>query len=178
MKTILFAFIFMNLNVTAQNKFITKTGTINFEASVASFEEVAAINNSVTAIINAENGEFAALALVKGFRFKNALMEEHFNENYAESDQFPKATFKGTIEDFDLKKALATYTINGSLTFHGQTKTLKDIAITVKTEENKIMISGDFVASASDYNIEIPKLVSNKIAEDVKVSFQFELHKK
>lgn len=58
-----------------------------------SFEEVAAKNNVVTAIINTENGEFAALALVKAFRFKNALMEAHFNANYAESNKFPKATF-------------------------------------------------------------------------------------
>ena len=178
MKHILILIAFMSISMTAQTKYITKTGVINFEASVPSFEEVAAKNNSVTAIINAENGDFAALALVKGFRFKNALMEEHFNENYAESDQFPKATFKGTIEHFDVKKTRANYTINGSLTFHGKTKVLKAIPITVTSEENTIIISGNFVAKASDFGIEIPKLVSNKIAEDVDVSFHFELLKK
>ena len=132
------------MSVTAQNKYLTKTGTISFEASVPSFEEVAAKNNSVTAIINTENGEIAALALVKGFRFKNALMEEHFNENYAESDQFPKATFKGTLKDFDLDAIKASYTIDGELTFHGKTKALEHISISISTEKGLIKISGTF----------------------------------
>ena len=75
----------------SQGKFLTKSGAITFEASVPSFEEVKATNDKVTAIINTETSDIAALALVKGFRFKVALMEEHFNENYAESDKFPKA---------------------------------------------------------------------------------------
>ena len=78
----------------SQSKYLTKSGLLNFEASVEAFEEIKATNNNVTAILNTENGQFAALALVKGFRFKNALMEEHFNENYAESDEHPKAIFK------------------------------------------------------------------------------------
>nr|WP_321244060.1 YceI family protein [uncultured Psychroserpens sp.] len=178
MKNLLFLLVLACMSTSAQNKYITKTGTINFEASVPSFEEVAAKNNSVTAIFNTENGEIAALALVKGFRFKNALMEEHFNENYAESDQFPKATFKGKIENFDLKNMKSSYVINGQLSFHGKTETLKNISISISTEKSMIKINGTFSAKASDYDIEIPKIVSNKISEDIKVSFQFELQRK
>ena len=73
MKTILLTLsLFVGLTVFGQGKYLTKTGELNFEASVPSFEEVAAKNNAVTAILNTENGEFAALALVKAFRFKNA----------------------------------------------------------------------------------------------------------
>ncbi len=72
-----------------QEKKLTKTGTITFEASVPSFEEVKGKNTAVTCILNTSNGEIAALALMKGFRFKVALMEEHFNENYIESSKFP-----------------------------------------------------------------------------------------
>lgn len=178
MKNLLFLLVLACMSTSAQNKYITKTGAINFEASVPSFEEVAAKNNSVTAIFNTENGEIAALALVKGFRFKNALMEEHFNENYAESDKFPKATFKGKIENFDLKNMKSSYVINGQLTFHGKTETLENISILMSTEKSMIKINGTFSAKASDFDIEIPKIVSNKISEDIKVSFQFELQKK
>lgn len=180
MKNLLFLLVLACMSTSAQNKYITKTGTINFEASVPSFEEVAAKNNSVTAIFNTENGEIAALALVKGFRFKNALMEEHFNENYAESDQFPKATFKGKIENFDLKNMKSSYVINGQLSFHGKTETLKNISISISisTEKSMIKINGTFSTKASDYDVEIPKIVSNKISEDIKVSFQFELQRK
>jgi polyisoprenoid-binding protein YceI len=178
MKKILLLLVLVGMSVTAQNKYLTKTGTISFEASVPSFEEVAAKNNSVTAIINTENGEIAALALVKGFRFKNALMEEHFNENYAESDQFPKAKFKGTLKGFDLDAIKDSYTIDGELTFHGKTKVLEHISITISTEKGLIKISGTFKVKASDFDIDIPKIVSNKISEVIDVYFQFELLEK
>ena len=93
---------------TVADKKITKTGTIVFEASVPSFEEVKAKNEAVTCILNPDNGEIAALALMKGFRFKVALMEEHFNENYVESSKYPKATFKGKIDNFDESKLTTT----------------------------------------------------------------------
>lgn len=162
----------------AQEKYITKTGELNFEASVPSFEEVAAKNNSVTAIINTENGEIAVLVLIKGFRFKNALMEEHFNENYAESTKFPKAIFEGNIENLSIENIQGSFKITGNLTFHGVTNTIKEIPVKVNKANDKITISGSFKLLASDYKIEIPKIVRNKIAEDVNVRFSFELLKK
>ena len=178
MKTLLIALILLSINSFAQQKYITKTGNLDFEASVPSFEEVAAKNNSVTAIINVDNGEFAALALVKAFRFKNALMEEHFNENYAESNTFPKATFKGNIENFSIEKLTTTKTtfkISGQLTFHGVTKNIDNCEATFSKTEKGIMMEGNFKVLAFDFDIEIPKIVSNKIAEDILVRFNFEL---
>jgi len=166
----------------AQDKYLTKTGTVTFEASVPSFEEVKGKNENTTAILNTENGEFAALVLVKGFRFKNALMEEHFNENYAESDDFPKATFKGTIKDFNFKALTTSNTIvvfNGSLTFHGETKILKNMPLNISiSKENILSVSGDFIADVSDFAIEIPKIVSNKLSKNVIVNYQFKLSEK
>lgn len=178
MKTITLLLLLAFSSTFAQNKFITKIGVINFEASVPSFEEVAATNESVTAIVNIENGEIAALALVKGFRFKNALMEEHFNENYAESDKFPKATFKGKIEDFSLEKNENTYLLNGELSFHGKTKAIENIKVKTSVVGDKIILTGEFLTKASDFDIEIPKIVRNKITEDITITFQFELVKK
>ncbi len=179
MKALIITIVFLNLNSFAQTKYITKTGNVNFEASVASFEEVAAKNNSTTVIFNSENAEVAALVLVKAFRFKNALMEEHFNENYAESDKFPKATFKGTIENFSMDKVSASksiFKINGQLTFHGVTKKITDCRTSIsKTEKGGILMEGSFKVLASDFDIEIPKVVSNKIAEEILMRFNFEL---
>lgn len=178
MKKILYLFVLTCFSISAQNKYITKTGTIGFEASVPAFEEVAAKSNSVTAIINTENSEFAALVLVKSFRFKNALMEEHFNENYAESDQFPKATFKGKIKNLNLERAESICIIDGELTFHGKTKILKDVVVSFNIDKNTITMGGEFLVKASDFDIEIPKIVSQKISEDINISFKFELQKK
>lgn len=180
MKKLLILVVFISISAFSQNKYITKTGTVNFEASVVSFEEVVAKNNTVTAILNTENGEFASLVLVKGFRFKNALMEEHFNENYAESDAFPKATFKGTIQNFSIENIENTsvYYLNGSLTFHGKTKSLEKIKIEVSKERNTITLTGSFKVKASEFDIKIPKIVSSKIAKEIEVTFLFELQKK
>ena len=180
-KITFFILLFISATTFAQSKYLTKTGTLAFEASVPSFEEVAAKNESVTAILNTENGEFAALALVKAFRFKNALMEEHFNENYAESDTHPKSIFKGKIKNFNfnvLGELDSSLTIDGSLTFHGITKDIKDIPLTLKLVDNKIVLSGSFKVMVSDFEIEIPKIVANKLSDEVSVVFNFELMKK
>jgi len=180
-KVIYLIALLISISVYSQNRYLTKTGTVKFEASVPSFEEVKAINKSVTAIINSETGEFAALVLIKGFRFKNALMEEHFNENYAESNLYTKATFKGRIIDFSLdglNSKANTFSLKGVLTFHGKTKTLEGLIIEIKKKEDLIIVSGNFMADASDFDIKIPKVVRSKISEDIKVSFEFKLQKK
>ncbi len=172
---------FITLNTFAQTKYLTKTGVVNFEASVPSFEEVKANNKSVTAIINTENGEFASLALIKGFRFKNALMEEHFNENYAESDKYPKAIFKGQINDFTLKKITnkdTSFNIDGNLTFHGKTIEIKANKVSINIKNEILTISGNFLVKASDFDIDIPKIVKSKISENIKVIFNFSMLKK
>ncbi|WP_299607540.1 YceI family protein [uncultured Aquimarina sp.] len=178
MKNIIFVFLFIiSGTVLAQGKFITKKGVISFEASVPSFEEVKAKNTTVTAILNTDNGEIAALALVKGFRFKNALMEEHFNENYIESDDFPKATFKGVLVDFDVENLQKEYIIKGKLSLHGKSKEIQTKGILTK-DGNTISISSTFIAKPEDFDIKIPGIVSKKIADDISVSLNFLLIKK
>jgi len=183
MKKIAIVLIALIVNLTfSQEKYITKTGTVVFEASVPSFEEVKAKNEATTAILNANTGEFAALVLIKGFRFKNALMEEHFNENYAESDDFPKATFKGKLIDFiksDLSSTDKVYKYKGTLSFHGKTKTLENLALNLhRNEDNSISITGNFTLNVDDFDIEIPSVVSKKLSKKVNTKLEFILKKK
>lgn len=178
MKHLYVLFLVISLVGFSQEKYLTKSGVLNFEASVDTFEEIKATNDNVTAIFNASNGQFAALALVKGFRFKNALMEEHFNENYAESNEYPKAIFKGELTNFSLETIQSTYTMNGTLTFHGVTKSLKNVAVELISSENAFTFKGSFEIAPTDFDIEIPKIVRSKIANSVSVVFEFEMEKK
>ena len=172
MKTkLLSLFIIIGLNGFAQTKMITKTGKITFEASVPAFEEVKAKNESVTCVLNSSTGEIASLALIKGFRFKVALMEEHFNENYMESDTYSKATFKGKIDNFDVSKLTTTakeYSIKGKMEMHGKSK---DITITasIKKLGDGIDIYSNFNLNTDDFGIEIPSVVSKKLSKKVAV---------
>jgi hypothetical protein len=172
--TLLF-FILSVGSMVAQDKMTTKTGQMVFEASVPSFEEVKAKNESVSCILNTKTGEIAALALQKGFRFKVALMEEHYNESYVESDKYPKATFKGKIENFDFSKIDKTgksYTIRGTVELHGKSKEIS-INATIKKVDSGIEIKSDFVLNSDDFNIEIPSVVSKKVSKKVNVSLHF-----
>jgi YceI-like protein len=178
-KIIVLLFLFVGiLNVSAQ-KYATKTGSLKFEATVDTFEEVAAENKNTSAILESATGDIAVLTLMKGFRFKVALMEEHFNENYVESDKFPKATFKGKAEDFDVTKLSATaktFKISGDLTLHGKTKKIIANAKISKSGD-KITVTGNFDVKPEDFDIEIPKIVSKKISDKIKVSFNLSLAK-
>lgn len=179
MRTILitlFCLFIVQSSLIAQGKYTTKSGEIDFEASVPSFEEVKANNKNVSAILT-ENGDFVSLALVNAFRFKVALMQEHFNENYAESDKFPKTTFRGKISGFDLSDLSdteTTYNAVGVVTLHGVDKTV-DVPVKLMLVDETIVLTTNFVLKPGDFNIEIPSIVSSKIAEEVNVSAIFNL---
>lgn len=169
----------LSLAVFSQ-KMITRSGEIKFEASMPAFEQVAAKSNTVSCIFDTSTGEIAVLALVKAFRFKVPLMEEHFNENYIESDQFPKSTFKGKVANFDVSKITsvkATFDVEGDLTLHGVTKKVKTKITFVQSGE-KLISTCIFKVKPNDYNIKIPSVVKSKIAETVEINLKFELEKK
>jgi len=163
--------------ISAQEKLMTKKGTIQFEASVPSFEEIKAKNENVSCVLNTKTGEIASLALVKGFRFKIALMEEHFNENYIESDKYPKATFKGKIQQFDIQKITekaVAYKMTGTLEIRGKGKAIETTALIRKTSKG-IEIKSAFDVSTDDFGIEIPSVVSKKVSKKVNIETLFEL---
>ena len=166
---------------SAQEKYLDKNGVIVFEASEKLFEEVKAVNESVTAIYNANTDEIASLALMQGFRFKNSLMQEHFNENYIESDSYPKATFKGKLLNLDKNLTVGsktTVTVKGTLSLHGVSKEIVTELDVAKPDDTTLHIKGQFVVTPQDFQIEIPKIVRNKIAKEVQVQLEFKLQKK
>lgn len=174
-KLLLLSLLLLTIATFSQDKIITKNGKVTFEASLPAFEEVKAKNDGVTCVINTKTGEIASLILVKGFRFKVALMEEHFNENYIESDKYPKSTFKGKIENFDISKltdATKDYTLKGKLELHGKTK---EISITAKIKKTSSGVSllSDFIVNTDDFGIEIPSVVSKKVSKKVNVKLDF-----
>ena len=157
--------------IFSQEKMITKSGVITFDASFPSFDEVKATNSSVTFVLNPETGEIASLALMKGFHFEIALMEEHFNENYMETDQYPKAVFRGQLEEFDQKSLTSTpkdFVLKGKLELHGKSK---DITVTARVSKTgpRITLVSNFSVNTSDFSIPIPSLLKYKLASKVNV---------
>ncbi len=177
---ILFFILIGCLNSINAQKYIEKKGTLIFEASEKLFEPVKAENKNVTAILDLETNKIASLALMKGFHFKNSLMEEHFNENYVESETYPKATFRGKLLNFNseiLSNSLRQITVEGKIALHGKEKEIRTI-VTMQKEGNFITMKGSFTVLPSDFNIEIPAIVRKKIAKEIVVQLDFKLTKK
>ena len=168
--------------VNAQKVFFTKSGAIDFFSKTA-LENVEAKNNQTVSFLKTEKGDLSFGVLMKSFKFKNALMEEHFNENYIESDKFPKAKFKGKITnlseiDFD-KNGNYKANIEGELSMHGVTNKISTNANLI-IEGDKIKATSTFKAKPADYKIIIPAIVREKIAKEitVNVNIDYKLYKK
>lgn len=153
-------------------KYYTKNGSISF-FSKTNLENIIADNNQAVSVLNTQSGELQFSLIMKNFHFKKALMEEHFNENYIESEKFPKATFKGNIADISKVNFTADgsypVTVSGDLTLHGVTQKVTSIG-TISVKAGKINASSKFNAKPSDYNITIPKLVKDNISETIEVT--------
>ncbi|MTH17309.1 YceI family protein [Flavobacterium sp. LC2016-01] len=168
-RTTLLILLFTAFSLLAQDKFKTNSAVVNFEASVPFFEEVKAVNKLGTLVLEPETSTLICTVIIKDFRFKMDLMQEHFNDNYIESHRYPKAVFKGKIEKFDLKNIDETereYDIKGKLYLHGKSKIIAVKAL-MKRVPDGIQIVSTFPISVEDFNIEIPYVVANKISKTV-----------
>lgn len=168
-RTTLLILLFTAFSLFAQDKFKTNSAVVNFEASVPFFEEVKAVNKLGTLVLEPGTSTLICTVIIKDFRFKMGLMQEHFNDNYIESHRYPKAVFKGKIEKFDLKNISEIereYDIKGKLYLHGKSKIIAVKAL-MKRVPDGIQIISTFPISVEDFDIEIPYVVANKISKTV-----------
>ena len=161
-------------------KFYTRSGNTSIEGSEKSFEPVSAFNKTTTVILDLKSNNLAAQVFIAGFEFKNALMQEHFNENYMDTNKYPKAIFKGTISNFSLdevKKIEGNGLITGTLTVKGIDKKI-EVSINIKEESDRIYLSGNFYVKPEDFDIKIPAIVKDKIAKEIQININYELVEK
>lgn len=168
--SLLFAAVFA-VNADAQKVFATRNGKISFAS--ASDDEVKATNNEVTSRI-ADNGQVTFSLLMKGFRFKLAEMQEHFNDQYVESMKFPRSDFKGTITNLAevnfAKDGQYKATVKGDLTLHGITRSITANG-TIEIKGGKPVVNCKFSIALKDFNVSTSG-VGEKIAVDVSCQYQ------
>lgn len=155
----------------SQDRIFTRHGEISFY-SKAPLENIEAHNRAAVSVIDKTTGQIEFSVLMKGFEFAKALQQEHFNENYVESDKYPKATFKGKLADVGKVKFTTdgsyTVPVSGQLTIHGETKDVTANA-TITVKGGAVSGHTEFTISLDDYKISIPALVKDKIAKSVKI---------
>jgi len=162
--------------------YMTRTGKISFNASAqGSPEKIEAVNNEVANILDSKTGDLRFQALIKSFKFERELMQEHFNENYMESDKYPKAEFKGTVINLNevnfAKDGTYTAKVSGALTIHGVTSNVT-VAGTITVKGNTAMLNAKFSVKLKDYKIEIPSVVADKVGKEAAINIETELTKK
>jgi len=156
----------------AQNKYTTRSGTITFFSSTP-LEDINATSNQTGAVVDASTGQMAFTVAMKSFQFKKSLMQEHFNENYVESEKYPRATFAGQVAGFEpsllSKSGPQPVQVEGDLTIHGVKRHVR-VPGTLELKDNQLQAKSKFTIAPADYNIEIPMLVREHIAKTVEVT--------
>ncbi|MEO8591112.1 MAG: YceI family protein [Flavobacteriales bacterium] len=179
-RTIIAVAALLPLATIAQDRYATRTGHITF-TSETPVELIVGENNKVTSVFDATSGAIQFDVLIKAFEFEKALLQEHFNENYMESNTFPKASFKGKMTGVTAEqlKTAGTYEVlvEGELTIHGVMKPVKAKGTLVVDAAGGIKASSDFTVKPEDHGITIPSVVRKSIAEEVQVKVRLDYTK-
>jgi len=160
--------------VTAINaqKYMTKNGYIGFFSHTA-MEDIKGDNNQVASVLDISTGEMVFQVLIKSFHFDRALMEEHFNENYMESDKFPKSSFKGKITNLSAvnfsKDGIYDVAVDGDLTIRDATNKITTTG-KIEVKNGELAATSKFNISPEDYKISIPSVVREKINKNLEVT--------
>jgi polyisoprenoid-binding protein YceI len=145
-------------------------GQVIFESD-APLELIKAHSDEVRGIIDLTDNNFAFTIPISSFHgFNSALQEEHFNENYLESDRFPRATFTGkVIENLNhLSDHPMKVRAKGTMTIHGIQRE-RIISSEISMQGDKLILDTSFLVELNDHDIKIPRVVNQKIAEHIQV---------
>ncbi len=161
-------------------EYFTKNGRISF-FSKATLENITADNNQVISIINTETGTFRFYVLINAFHFPKAMMEQHFNTDYLESEKFPSSTFKGTVTGLNNidpgKDGSYNVRVTGSLEIHGVSKNITATG-TIIIKNGSLSAISVFKILLKDYNIQIPSTVINNISEEIEITVMCQFEKR
>lgn len=145
-------------------------GKITF-TSTAPQEIITASSNKLTGLLKPDELSFAFIVDINSFDgFNSPLQRVHFNENYMESTKYPKSKFYGriidniNIEQVEDEKIRA----KGYLEIHGIKKE-RIIQISLRRRNGVVFFFSDFNLNLSDYKISIPRIVHQKLADQIEV---------
>lgn len=176
MKNAIFVFTLLlasTFSAQAQEKYMTRDAYVRFYSSTP-MEDIEGINDQASSVYVPSSGQVVFQVPIKAFSFEKALMEEHFNENYMESDKIPNATFKGSIIDLDfqtLNETAIEVRLKGSLTIHGISQEVEEV-FQMSLVKGQIRLEGTFMVAPEDYKINIPSAVADKIADSIEVTLK------
>ncbi|MRX48714.1 YceI family protein [Pedobacter puniceum] len=173
---LIFSIISLPLWLQAQN-FKTDKLSVHFYAA-APVADIDALTNSANATLDIKRKEIKVSIAISSFSFKKALMQQHFNEKYIESDKYPMASFKGNFKDDLSNKPDGTYLIyvEGKFNLHG-VDVQQVIPCKITLQKNIISVNSTFILNTKDFKIEPPKILGKPIGEKIEVTVNGSLNK-
>jgi len=167
-------------NVNAQD-YLTRNGNISIY-SHTDLEDVKGNNNEVVSLLNSATGSFDFKVAIKSFHFAKAAMEDHFNdENYMETDKYPKAGFSGKISNMaDInfsKDGVYTVTVSGNLTVKDVTKPVTAKG-TITVKNGKVSVQSMFTVKRKDYHVMGQSFVQSKLSDDIQITVNCDYDKR
>lgn len=171
MKAILFGIcLFCCLPVQGQNYQLDESELSFF--SSAPVEDIEAKSSKTRSLLNIETGELAFVTPIRSFVFDKQLMQEHFNENYMESEKYPNASFKGRLSGYEKgKQGKQPVIARGEMTIHGVSRNI-EAAGEIEFKGKGLYVEASFPLKVADFNIEIPSMLFYNIAEVVEVKLK------
>ena len=166
MKKLLLTALLVSSNFLSAQQYLTREARLDFDAG-SPLEDIEAFTESGSAVYDANTDKIGVQVLMTSFQFKRALMQEHFNENYVESEKFPKASFKGLYSEGN---------VSGGLTIHGVTKEIK-VPARLDQENGNFVLVTSFDITLADYDVKIPSAVANKISKKASIQVHATLKK-
>ena len=155
-------------------KYEVVNSTVKFY-SEAPLEDITAINENASGLLEVSSGEIAFLVPIRDFQFEKSLMKEHFNEKYMETEKHPRSVFSGRIQGWNRDNpGEQRVTADGKLTIHGITNNV-NVSGTIRKRGDRILIHAEFVVLLEDYDIDRPQIMWQNIAEEIEVTVEFEM---
>jgi YceI-like domain len=160
----------LNIHQEGQDIYVCKNARITL-FSGALIEDIKAVSSAGVSVYNSGTGELDFSVALSSFKFDKAFMQQHFNSDYMESDKFPKAIFKGKIQEHvDITKD-GTYPVSaaGELTVHGVTQK-RTVQGNLTVKNGIINMTSEFMVKCADHHIDIPQILFYHIAESIKIT--------
>ena len=170
---------FVSFHLVAQKRFEVVSGHIDF-TSDAPLELINASSEKARGIIDPASKQFAFIVNTGSFKgFNSELQRQHFNEKYMETEKYYQSTFSGAILDTINFKVNGVYKVRarGTLLVHGK-KQPRTITGTITVLNGQLTLDSSFKVPLADHDIEIPKIVNQKVATEIIVSLKFQLEEK
>jgi hypothetical protein len=157
-------------NQAIQDSYACKNARISLYSS-APIEDIKAVSTAGASVYNASTDELDFSVPIRSFQFDKSLMQEHFNSDYMESDKFPRATFKGKVQEHVDATKDGTYPVkvSGALSVHGITQN-RTIPGTISVKTGVISMTSEFIVKCTDHHIDIPQIVFHHIAESIQIN--------